>query len=52
MFSRLGVSPDIVEALRVQNGIYMVGDSRLNIAGLNAKTVPILAQAVAGLLRG
>ena len=24
----------------------MVGDSRLNIAGLNAKTVPILARAV------
>jgi aspartate aminotransferase len=24
----------------------MVGDSRMNIAGLNAQTVPILAQAI------
>jgi aromatic-amino-acid transaminase len=24
----------------------MVSDSRMNIAGLNAKTVPILAQAI------
>jgi aromatic-amino-acid transaminase len=24
----------------------MVGDSRLNIAGLNALTIPILAQAI------
>ena len=26
--------------------IYMVGDSRMNIAGLNDRTVPILAQAI------
>ena len=24
----------------------MVGDSRINIAGLNAKTIPALAQAI------
>jgi aromatic-amino-acid transaminase len=36
-----------VETLRADHGIYMVGDSRINIAGLNAKTVPILARAVA-----
>ncbi|WP_406645885.1 aspartate/tyrosine/aromatic aminotransferase [Aliisedimentitalea scapharcae] len=46
MFSLLGTTPDLVEKMRVDNGIYMVGDSRLNIAGLNAKTVPILAQAI------
>ncbi|MBV2359007.1 aspartate/tyrosine/aromatic aminotransferase [Thalassococcus sp. CAU 1522] len=46
MFSRLGATPDQVEKLRADHGIYMVGDSRLNIAGLNAKTVPILAQAI------
>lgn len=46
MFSRLGASPEQVERLRVEHGIYMVGDSRLNIAGLNAATVPILAQAI------
>jgi aromatic-amino-acid transaminase len=47
MFSRLGASPEQVERLRTEHGIYMVGDSRLNIAGLNAKTVPILAEAIA-----
>ncbi|MGB0900655.1 aromatic amino acid transaminase [Halocynthiibacter sp.] len=46
MFSRLGATPEQVEKLRVEHGIYMVGDSRLNIAGLNANTVPILAQAI------
>lgn len=46
MFSRLGASPELVEKLRQEHGIYMVGDSRLNIAGLNANTVPILADAI------
>jgi aromatic-amino-acid transaminase len=46
MFSRLGTTPEIVERLRVEQAIYMVGDSRINIAGLNAQTVPILAQAI------
>ncbi len=46
MFSRLGAAPELVEQLRNDHGIYMVGDSRLNIAGLNANTVPILAQAI------
>lgn len=46
MFSRLGLSPEIVETLRKEHAIYMVGDSRINIAGLNATTVPILAEAI------
>ena len=46
MFSRLGTTPDMVERLRVEHAIYMVSDSRMNIAGLNARTVPILAQAI------
>lgn len=46
MFSRLGATPEQVERLRAEHGIYMVGDSRLNIAGLNKTTVPILARAI------
>jgi aromatic-amino-acid transaminase len=46
MFSRLGASPEQVEVLRRDHGIYMIGDSRINIAGLNADTVPILAKAM------
>ncbi len=46
MFSRLGTSAEMVEKLRKDHGIYMVGDSRMNIAGLNKRTVPILARAI------
>jgi aspartate aminotransferase len=51
MFSRLGVSVDTVEILRADFGIYMVGDSRINIAGLNSNTVPILAHAVSQTIK-
>jgi len=46
MFSRLGATPEQVEALRRDHGIYMVGDSRFNVAGLNRATVPVLARAI------
>jgi len=46
MFSRLGADGTKVEALRDDHGIYMVGDSRMNIAGLNSETVPVLAKAI------
>lgn len=46
MFSRLGASPEQVERLKTEHAIYMVGDLRLNIAGLNAATVPVLARAI------
>jgi len=48
MFSLLGATPEQVETLRRDRGIYMVGDSRINIAGLNEETVPILAEAIIG----
>ncbi|AML51258.1 aromatic amino acid transaminase [Falsihalocynthiibacter arcticus] len=46
MFSRLGTSPEMVAKLRDQHGIYMVSDSRMNIAGLNEESVSILAKAI------
>jgi aromatic-amino-acid transaminase len=46
MFSLLGTTPEMVEKIRADAGIYMVSDSRMNIAGLNAETVPILARAI------
>lgn len=49
MFSRLGATPEQVETLRRDHGIYLVGDSRMNVAGLNARTVPILAKAIIGV---
>ncbi len=50
MFSRLGATEAEVERLRSERGIYMVSDSRLNIAGLNAATVPVLARAIADIV--
>ncbi|MEO0678136.1 MAG: amino acid aminotransferase [Pseudomonadota bacterium] len=50
MFSRLGLEPQQVEKLREDHAVYMVGDSRINVAGLNAKTVPVLAKAIASVL--
>jgi aspartate aminotransferase len=46
MFSRLGATPAQVLELREKHGIYMVGDSRVNIAGLNKDSVPVLAAAL------
>lgn len=46
MFSRLGATPEQVQRLRDEHAIYLVGDSRLNIAGLNKDSVPILAKAM------
>ena len=46
MFSRLGATPEQVARMKDEAAIYMVGDSRLNIAGLNRDTVPILARAI------
>jgi aromatic-amino-acid transaminase len=46
MFSRIGATPAQVERLRAEHGIYMVGDSRINIAGLTPATVPVLARAM------
>lgn len=46
MFSRLGATPEQVKRLKDEAAIYIVGDSRLNIAGLNRDSVPVLARAI------
>jgi aromatic-amino-acid transaminase len=46
LFSGVGTTPEKVEALREKHGIYMVGDTRMNIAGLNEQTVPVLAALI------
>jgi aromatic-amino-acid transaminase len=46
MFSRLGISEDQVNRLRDDYGIYMVGDSRFNVAGLKEDRLEDLAKAV------
>jgi aromatic-amino-acid transaminase len=46
MFSRLGATPEQVAMLREKHAVYMIGDSRMNIAGLNQNTIPVLAKAI------
>lgn len=46
MFSLLGATEDQVMKMRKYAGIYMVSDGRINVAGLNEDTVPILAKAM------
>lgn len=46
MFSLLGATPAQVAALREDHAVYMIGDSRMNIAGLNAENVPAVARAI------
>ena len=50
MFSRLGLGKDIVEALREKHAMYVVGDSRINIAGLSGGRHEPFAAAVAKVL--
>ncbi len=47
MFSRLGLTPEQVLRLRDEFGIYMVGDSRINVAGLRQEIIGRLAKAIA-----
>ena len=46
MFSRLGLTPEQVDTLRNEHAIYMIGDSRINIAGLPGDGLDDLARAI------
>ena len=50
MFSLLGLDLAAVRALREERHIYMVDDSRINVAGLSPSNIPPLAEALAPLL--
>ena len=50
MFCFLGISEDQVNRLKRDYGVYMVGSSRINTAGITAKNVNYLADAIAATL--
>ena len=50
MFSMLGLSQEQVSRLSEEFAIYAVSDSRINMAGLNEASVPLLANAVAKII--
>lgn len=50
MFCFLGVSKDQVERLKRDFGVYMVGSSRINVAGITESNVGYLADSIAAVL--
>ncbi len=50
MFSFLGLSVAQVDQLREQFSIFMVGSSRVNIAGISQSNIDYLAQSIAAVL--
>ncbi len=51
MFSLLGVSPEEVAQLRDEFAIYIIGDTRFNVAGLRASNMDYVVQSVAQVLK-
>jgi aspartate aminotransferase len=47
MFSLLGVSADAVDRLRDKHHIYMMSDSRMNLAGITPDNVTYVAESIA-----
>jgi len=50
MFSLTGLSPEQVQRLREERSVYIVGNSRINLAGLNRTNVQYVAEAIASVL--
>ena len=51
MFSYLGVDPAVVRELRERHHVYMMDDSRINVAGLRMDNIGYFAEAVGKALR-
>lgn len=50
MFSRLPLSTEQLDALREEHGIYIVGDGRINVAGLPEQGMDKLADAICNVM--
>ncbi|MGX9417385.1 amino acid aminotransferase [Vibrio sp. RC27] len=50
MFSFLGIDKDQVQRLQTESSIYIVGSSRISIAGISPSNVDYLAQSIAKVL--
>lgn len=51
MFSLLGLPGDVVEKLKVEDGVYMINDSRINVAGIPEDRVDELADKLLAAVR-
>lgn len=51
LFSFLGISPGQIDRLRSEFAIYLIGSSRINIAGLSEGNIEYFADSLAAVLR-
>lgn len=51
MFSLLGLENSVVEHLKANNGVYMIGDSRINVAGIPEDRMGDLADALLAAIK-
>ena len=51
MFSFLGITPSQLEQLREEYAIYIVGSTRINLAGINSNNIDYLAESIKAVLR-
>lgn len=51
MFSFLGISGEQIKQLRQDYGIYIVGSSRINIAGINETSLDYLADSLMSVMK-
>ncbi|MDB5612772.1 MAG: aromatic amino acid aminotransferase [Devosia sp.] len=51
MFSLLGLENSVVEHLKAENGVYMIGDSRINVAGIPEDRIGDLADALLAAIK-
>ncbi len=51
MFSLLGVEPALIDTLREEWHVYIVGSGRINVAGLTKPKLPYVAEALAATLK-
>ncbi|MDR3476179.1 MAG: aspartate/tyrosine/aromatic aminotransferase [Devosia sp.] len=51
MFSLLGLPQHVVEKLKLEDGVYMINDSRINVAGIPEARVGELADALLAAMR-
>ncbi len=50
MFSLTGLTPAEVDELRSKHAVYVVGDGRINVAGMTERNMPALCEAIAAVL--
>lgn len=51
LFSFTGLTSDQVDALRQRYGVYLIGNGRINIAGLNENNIEYATQAIAAVMK-